>query len=199
MSYNRRDFLNQLFTIISLSPLAAACKTESILTTTPDPDCSTTTDDILGPFYRKNAPNRIELNVQNKEGEKLSIQGTVYTNDCTTPLSNAKVEIWHASHHGEYDNETDNFEFRGTVYSNEEGKYEFSTILPGRYLNGNTYRPSHIHFKVTATDHKELVTQLYFEGDPYISSDPWASDQSANNRVIPLTNNNGIFDISLEA
>ncbi len=198
MSYNRRDFLGALFTIIPFAPLISSCQKESISTTTTTSTCETTKD-ILGPFYRENSPSRIELNIHNKEGEKLTIQGTVYKDDCVTPISNAKIEIWHANHQGEYDNETDDFEFRGTVYSNEEGKYDFSTIVPGRYLNGSNYRPSHIHFKVTEKDHQDLVTQLYFEGDPYIESDPWASNKIAEGRIISLNNNQGTFDINLQA
>ena len=69
-------------------------------------------------------------------------------------------------------------------------------------LNGGTYRPSHVHFKITASSHKELVTQLYFEGDPYINADPWASDDDAEERIIALNedgngNKSGIFDIKM--
>ncbi|PCH69777.1 MAG: catechol 1,2-dioxygenase, partial [Bacteroidetes bacterium] len=68
--------------------------------------------------------------------------------------------------------------------------------------NGDKNRPSHIHFKITASDHEELVTQLYFEGDPDIDSDPWASDKDAEDRIITLDedsdgNKSGIFDIKM--
>ena len=51
--------------------------------------------------------------------------------------------------------------------------YEFETIHPGRYLNGSQLRPSHIHYRVSSPGHAELVTQLYFEGDPEIAGDPF--------------------------
>jgi catechol 1,2-dioxygenase len=43
--------------------------------------------------------------------------------------------------------------------------------VPGRYLNGRRYRPTHVHVKLRAAGHRELTTQLYFEGDPYNAGD----------------------------
>ena len=34
---------------------------------------------------------------------------------------------------------------------------------------------------------ERLTTQLYFEGDPYIPMDTWASDPDAEHRTIALT------------
>ena len=198
MLNTRREFLIKLLTLAGVIPVIGviACKKRDELK-----KC-TTSDDILGPFYRQSSPARTDLNVNNQAGTTLTINGTVYGVDCETPLENAKVEIWHADDAGEYDNTSNDFEFRGTVSSDSSGKYEFSTIVPGRYLNGSTYRPSHIHFKITASGHKELVTQLYFSGDPYIASDPWASDDDAEERIIVLNedsggNKSGIFDIKM--
>jgi protocatechuate 3,4-dioxygenase beta subunit len=48
-----------------------------------------------------------------------------------------------------------------------DGSYRFETIKPGAYPAGpNTIRPSHIHFDLSGT-HDRLVTQMYFDGDPY--------------------------------
>jgi len=33
-------------------------------------------------------------------------------------------------------------------------------------------RPAHIHFKISAPGYNGVTTQLYFEGDPNLSSDP---------------------------
>ena len=49
----------------------------------------------------------------------------------------------------------------------------------------------------------DLVTQLYFEGDPYIAADPWASQTDAVLRIIPLNGIGvdqfeGLFDIVLD-
>ena len=49
----------------------------------------------------------------------------------------------------------------------------------------------------------EVTTQLYFEGDDSIPSDPWASNTNSQNRIIPLIDDNngdlhGVFDITLD-
>lgn len=157
-------------------------------------DC-TTTDDILGPFYRAGAPIRNDITTSAFKEEKISIKGVVYQGDCKTPLEGALVEFWQADPNGEYDNETEDFLFRGRLIADENGQYEFKTFSPGRYLNGSTYRPKHIHFRVRGADHKELISQIYFKGDPYIDKDPWASDPKAELRVLPLENENGIETI----
>lgn len=198
MPNSRREFITKLTTIVAMTPLLglAACGDKRELK-----KC-TTSDDILGPFYRGNAPTRTDLNINNQTGQELKIKGTVYGVDCNTPLNNAKIEIWHASDSGKYDALSNDFEFRGIVNTDSNGKYEFSTIVPGRYANGGTFRPSHIHFKITASGHKELVTQLYFQGDPFIEADPWASDKEADERIIILSENSngnksGTFDIKM--
>ena len=198
MTDSRREFITKLLTFVAAIPLigAVCCTKKKELA-----KC-TTSDDILGPFYRENAPARTDLNINNQTGTELRINGTVYGEDCKTPLNNAKIEIWHADDSGQYDNSTPDFEFRGIVHSGSNGKYEFSTTIPGRYLNSGAYRPSHIHFKITASGHKELVTQLYFQGDPFIDSDPWASDEDAQERIITLNedsngNKSGAFEIKM--
>ena len=84
----------------------------------------------------------------------------------------------------------------------------FRTILPGKYLNGNSFRPSHIHFKISAPGFSTLTTQLYFEGDTSIPGDAAASMTSgtydASHRIIPLTTNvlgemEGTWDIVIDA
>ncbi|HLP10944.1 MAG TPA: hypothetical protein VK177_03370 [Flavobacteriales bacterium] len=148
-------------------------------------DCETT-NDILGPFYRAGAPLRTDMTYEGLAGTRIVLKGNVYTDDCTTPLKDALVEIWHCNAEGEYDNETDNFYQRASWKTNEKGEYTFTTILPGKYLNGDLFRPSHIHYRVTCARHKELISQIYFKGDPHIADDHWASDKKAVNRILPI-------------
>ncbi len=148
-------------------------------------DCETT-NDILGPFYRPDAPSRKDLTREGLEGTIVEVKGNVYTDDCTTPIQNALVEIWHCNTDGEYDNKSEDFNHRAKWITNKNGVYSFKTILPGKYLNGRQYRPAHIHFRVTANDHKELISQIYFKGDPHIADDPWASKEKAELRVLPI-------------
>ena len=146
----------------------------------------TTTDDILGPFYRPNAPQRRDLRIPNVPGSSISSKVKVVQADCKSGLKNALVEIWHCDTAGVYDNDTDDFRHRASWLTDENGAYEFKTILPGKYLNGRLYRPAHIHFRVTGENHKELVSQIYFSGDPHITEDPWASKPKAEKRILPI-------------
>lgn len=148
-------------------------------------DCDTT-NDILGPFYRPNAPIRSDLTYEGLNGTRILLKGNVFKSDCKTVIQNALVEIWHCNTEGEYDNDTKEFKQRACVYTNDQGAYYFKTILPGKYLNGELYRPSHIHFRVTEKNSKELISQIYFKGDPHIAHDPWASQDKAKLRTLEI-------------
>jgi catechol 1,2-dioxygenase len=129
-----------------------------------------TDDNILGPFYKADAPFKSDL-TDGQVGTGLIVSGTVYCSDCVTPLANAIVDVWQANDSGAYDSV--GFVLRGRMETNAEGKYEYASILPGFYLNGAQYRPRHIHYKVSHPQGTALTTQLYFEGDPYIPIDPF--------------------------
>ena len=148
-------------------------------------DCETT-NDILGPFYRPNAPIRSDLTFEGQVGTKIKLKGRVFKADCITPLKNALVEIWHCDVDGKYDNDSKNFKQRASLLTNERGEYTFLTVLPGKYLNGALYRPAHIHYRVSEKDSKEMVSQIYFKGDPHITKDPWASSEKAKLRILTI-------------
>lgn len=149
-------------------------------------DCETT-NDILGPFYRPNAPFRSDLTQKELVGTRIKLKGKVYKSDCVSELKDAMVEIWHCNTLGEYDNHSRDFNQRARLKTNNAGEYSFLTILPGKYLNGKLYRPAHIHFRVTEKNSKELISQIYFKGDPHIDQDPWASKDKAKMRVLQIS------------
>ena len=165
-------------------------------------DCETTTD-ILGPFYRPGSPVRTNLVVSGEPGTKLLLSGRVKHDDCTTPFKKAKIEIWHCSAKGVYDNDTDEFRYRGTTFTDDEGKYHFNTILPVPYDIGNgRSRPAHYHLMITAEGYQPLITQLYFTGDPLLSEDPSSASSTAKRRILDVQTLNDNtkkvnFDISL--
>jgi catechol 1,2-dioxygenase len=154
--------------------------------------CRLTESDILGPFYRFGAPFQTKLAGPNEPGERLVISGKVYSSDCRSSLPNTLIEIWQANQAGLYDTdkpgnftERVDFHLRGMMLTDQQGNYEFETIMPGRYpvppnLPGlekyaGLTRPAHIHFRVSESLHVPLTTQLYFRGDPHIAKDPWAA------------------------
>jgi len=195
---SRRQFLKNI-------PLVALpAITPQILNSQPESsnqeqsgNCYPTTPDYYGegPFYTENPPT-IEANqlaTAEEPGEKMIISGRVLNLDCTEFIPNATIDVWHANNAGTYDN--DGYNLRGVTTSNDQGFYIFETIKPGKYLNGNAFRPSHIHFKITAPGFETLTTQLYFEGDPDLESDAASSittgQFNAQNRIIPLTKEQG--------
>src|SRR5262245_31901264 len=103
--------------------------------------CKTQADNE-GPFYKIGAPQRTQIET---DGTPLIIEGRIFrSDDCSTPVPNAVLDIWHCDRSGNYDNE--GFKCRGKVTTNEKGQYSFSSIFPPPYGR----RPRHIHVKVIA-------------------------------------------------
>jgi len=198
--HSRRQFLRN----ISLSALALGIP--SLIKAKVDSSktlglCDKVTEDAFGqgPFYTPNAPliQNDKLASPTEVGQKMIISGRVYNLDCSEEIANTEIDIWHANDNGDYDNS--GFNLRGIAKTNIHGFYIFETIKPGHYLNGATFRPAHIHFKITPPGFSPLITQLYFAGDQYIAGDFAASQTSgtfdATHRIIPLsTNSNGVLE-----
>jgi protocatechuate 3,4-dioxygenase beta subunit len=154
-------------------------------------DCATTTD-ILGPFYRPEAPVRSNMMVKGSTGQVVMLKGKIKHKDCTTPLKNACVELWHCDEKGVYDNESADFRYRARTYCDDKGNYEFKTILPVPYdVGNNNFRPAHFHMLISAPGYQALITQLYFNGDPHNAKDPSASSPSAKNRTLDIKDETG--------
>ncbi len=153
---------------------------------------------ILGPFYPlKELPQTADLTrvpgrPGRAEGQVLNVMGQVL-NLAGEPVRNAKVEVWQANAHGRYTHPSDpnpapldpNFDGAGLLTTDNEGRYRFKTVKPAAYPAGpNLMRPAHIHFQVTGNQDR-LVTQMYFEGDPYNASDPFLN--SAGRKELLIT------------
>lgn len=161
-------------------------------------DCETTSD-ILGPFYRPGSPERNNLVIEGAPGQLTQLSGIIRHKDCTTPYAGAKVELWHCSATEVYDNETDEFRYRGTTYCDENGKYEFTTQMPVPYdAGGGNYRPAHFHLLISAPGYQSLITQIYFVGDPYLKSDDSSADVAAKNRILEVKDKNGVKQVSFD-
>lgn len=141
--------------------------------------CTYTNDNILGPYYRPGAPLRTNLVESGMGGTRLVVRGRVMGQGCKSGLADAVLDVWQADSEGRYDNDghapldPKRYVLRGRLLTDGDGRYEFATIIPGRYLNGGQYRPAHIHVRLAAAGHRPLTTQLYFEGDPYNAVDPF--------------------------
>jgi catechol 1,2-dioxygenase len=140
--------------------------------------CKLTEANIEGPYYREGAAYRTNLIDRGIVGRELTLQGRVLSLDCRSPLAGASLDVWQADADGRYDNDGtfpdgSILRLRGKLRVDEQGRFSVRTIVPGRYLNGQVYRPAHIHVKLSAAGHAPLTTQLYFPDDPYNTVDPF--------------------------
>lgn len=102
-------------------------------------------------------------------GEVIVFGGTVYDAN-GRPVPGLIIEIWQTDNSGAYNHPNDpatdsrdrNFQFYGEAMTDENGRYNFRTILPGQYEP----RPRHIHVKIKQDGRELLTTQFYFTSDP---------------------------------
>jgi len=158
-------------------------------------DCATS-QDMLGPFYRKGAPLRNMLvKTAMKDEIPLLVKGKVYGADCSTPLSHVEIDIWHCDEKKDYDMTSDSFKCRGKIFSNEQGEYWFKTFVPPPYGG----RPKHIHYLIQHNSYESLATQLYFKGDKKIKPNNWVKFKWDERRILEIyKNEEGISEVSLD-
>ena len=146
---------------------------------------------IEGPYYVPDAPRgSAEMTLpmrENEAGTPLLFGGQVSSVD-GSPLPAAKIEIWHADADGLYSQFAPGipeWNLRGTVISDDKGYFKIHTLQPAPYqiptdgscgkliaaAGWHSWRPAHLHLKVSAQAHQLITTQLYFPGDPHNDDD----------------------------
>ena len=148
-----------------------------------------TSSSVMGPFHIADAPD-IPFGFDMKrhyEGEVLLAHGTVSDPD-GNPIEGAKLDIWQTAPNGLYssqDEEQDTYSFHGIMTTGADGRYGFTTVKPVSYevptdgpvgdiLNAtgrHAWRPSHLHYIVTAPGFRPLVTEIFPDDDPYLDED----------------------------
>ncbi len=172
---------------------------------------------ILGPFHVPNAPlldTPYELpHRPHEQGDRTRVSGRVTDTD-GAPLVGANLDIWQADADGRYSSfmpGPPEGNLRGQVRTDAEGRYEFTTVIPGPYtipLDGPTgkmtaaagwspWRPAHIHLIVDAQGHEPLVTQLFIATSDYLDSDV-ASAVKPDLIVHPQPAGDGSYAISYD-
>ena len=147
-----------------------------------------TAHNVEGPFYRADAPLRTMLCRDDEEGDILFVSGHVTAAGDGRPLPGALLDVWQTNRQGYYENQDasqPDYNLRGRLLTDEQGRYEFRSIVPGAYevtrggpvaelllaLNRHGWRPSHIHLKVSCPGFVPLTTMLFMSGDPWLQSD----------------------------
>ncbi|MBV8848463.1 MAG: intradiol ring-cleavage dioxygenase [Methylobacteriaceae bacterium] len=118
-----------------------------------------------GPYFRPRSPQRSDLREPGIAGQPVELSGYVLTHACMR-IAGALVDLWHADSSGDYDNT--GFRLRGHVFTDNEGRFLFRTILPGIYPG----RTRHYHVKIQAPGaSRVLTTQFYFPNEKRNRSD----------------------------
>jgi len=162
-------------------------------------DCRITPGATAGPFYpsRDRADEEVDLtHIEGRsdtaQGKKIRLHGRVLDEACE-PVEGATIEIWQADTNGRYRHERDNrsvpvdpaFQGWGEAKSDADGRYGFKTVKPAPYptgAEGSDMRAPHIHVRAVSPEHHELITQMFFEGEPLNETDGVIQDLSAQDQ-----------------
>lgn len=147
-----------------------------------------TTTDSLGPFYRSGAPLKQNLNPNGFTGDVLPLTGAIIKEDGKTPAAGSLVEVGQCGPDGLYDNDSVDYVYRSSQKLANDGKYHFlpTRTVPCRVKEGSAYfRPAHIHLRISAIGEQDLITQVFFTGDPQLADDPCTRSPLAIHRILP--------------
>lgn len=148
-----------------------------------------TPSSVLGPFHILGAP---DLPVggdlkRDNDGATVVVAGCVKATD-GTPISGAEIEIWQTADNGLYSNQDGSqaeYNLRAHMVIGDDGVYKFTTVRPAPYTvpgdgpvgellkatGRHPWRPSHLHFIITAPGYRSLVTEVFPSDDPYLDED----------------------------
>jgi catechol 1,2-dioxygenase len=149
-----------------------------------------TSQNLLGPFWRMNAPridNGGSIVRSETPGPALFMSGRVL-DTAGRPVAGAEVDIWHSSPIGLYENQDPDqadFNLRGKFVSDADGKFWFRSVKPagypiptdgvvGRLLAAqqrHPYRPAHVHALIFKPGFKTMISQIYADDDANLDTD----------------------------
>lgn len=140
---------------------------------------------VFGPFFTEDAPE-IPLGgdiAGGATGQPCWVEGTVTDTD-GKPVPGARIEVWEADEDGFYDVQYADGRTAGRahLFADEHGNYSFWGLTPTPYpiphdgpvggmlaaTGRSPVRASHLHFMVTASGKRTLVTHIFVQGDPQI-------------------------------
>ena len=162
MNYGTRAYCALLgIGLLWLGPTGATAQTISI-----------TPSQTEGPYYAPNPPLKPDFRPDVAAGTAEDWPDWLLTgrvaNEYGLPVSNAKLDFWHADSTGEYDESSvggrnGTYILRGYLNADELGRFEFNSIMPGLYPG----RTRHVHFKVYDGQNVERVTSQLYWASPF--------------------------------
>ena len=149
-----------------------------------------TTANLLGPFWRKGAPevaNGGSIVRSPTPGTPLFFTGHVFDTE-GVPIVGAHVDVWHASTEGLYENQDPGqaeWNLRGHLRTDDSGTFRYRTIKPAGYptpAGGPTeqlikvqhrhpFRPAHLHALIYKEGYKTIASQVYGDDDEILETD----------------------------
>ncbi|MDB9707483.1 hydroxyquinol 1,2-dioxygenase [Planktotalea frisia] len=148
-----------------------------------------TSSSVLGPFHVSGAPPlAYGGDMKRHYGGPMLLAEGVIKDTAGNPIAGAQIDIWQTAPNGLYasqDQEQDTYSFHGLMTVGEDGKYAFTTVKPVEYTvpsdgpvgdilracGRHPWRPSHLHYIVTAPGFQPLVTEIFPDNDPYLDQD----------------------------
>jgi hydroxyquinol 1,2-dioxygenase len=148
-----------------------------------------TSSSVLGPFHVSGAPPlAYGGDMKRHYGGPMLLAEGVIKDSAGNPIAGAQIDIWQTAPNGLYasqDQEQDTYSFHGLMTVGEDGKYAFTTVKPVEYTvpsdgpvgdilracGRHPWRPSHLHYIVTAPGFQPLVTEIFPDDDPYLDQD----------------------------
>ncbi|MCP4380823.1 MAG: hydroxyquinol 1,2-dioxygenase [Hyphomicrobiales bacterium] len=148
-----------------------------------------TSSSVLGPFHILGAP---ELPYggdlkQGNDGATVIVSGKV-SNQRGDGIAGAEIELWQTADNGLYSNQDEtqpDYNLRCRLRTDDQGRLLFTTVRPAPYTvpddgpvgellhatGRHPWRPSHLHFIITADGYRTLVTEIFPDDDPYLDAD----------------------------
>jgi catechol 1,2-dioxygenase len=153
-----------------------------------------TTANLMGPFWRMDAPQYANgASIVRPDSPVPSSGVPIFVNawvrdKAGRPVVGAKVDVWHASSEGFYENQDPgqaDMNLRGQFTTDDKGHIAFRSVKPAGYpipLSGpvgallraqgrHNIRPAHIHFMIYQPGFKTQFSQVYSSDDPNLETD----------------------------
>jgi hydroxyquinol 1,2-dioxygenase len=149
-----------------------------------------TTANMMGPFWRQGSPEMANgSSIVRTPTPGMPIFVNAWVRDSQgRPVAGARVDVWHASADGFYENQDPgqgDMNLRGSFTTDTAGHIAFRSVKPTGYpipLSGpvgallraqgrHNMRPAHVHFMIWKPGFKTQFSQVYSSDDPHLESD----------------------------